>query len=50
VEVDGGIASATVPLVVKAGANLLVAGAAIFNDEESVAAAIHHLRASLAIS
>jgi ribulose-phosphate 3-epimerase len=50
IEVDGGIRAVTAPLVVKAGANLLVAGAAIFNDEENVAAAIHHLRASLAIS
>ena len=50
IEVDGGIQAVTAPLVVKAGANLLVAGAAIFNDEENVAAAIHHLRASLAIS
>jgi ribulose-phosphate 3-epimerase len=50
VEVDGGIAPATAPLVVEAGANLLVAGAAIFNDEESVAEAIRRLRTSLAIS
>jgi ribulose-phosphate 3-epimerase len=46
VEVDGGIGPATAPLVVKAGANLLVAGASVF-DRESVAAAIRHLRESI---
>src|SRR6266699_3151739 len=36
IEVDGGIHQATAPLVVQAGANLLVAGSAIFNQRESV--------------
>ena len=31
IEVDGGIHEATAPLVVKAGANLLVAGSAVYN-------------------
>jgi pentose-5-phosphate-3-epimerase len=33
--------------VVKAGANLLVAGASVFAGRESVAEAIRHLRASV---
>ena len=40
IEVDGGIHEATAPLVVKAGANLLVAGSAVYNEHESVAQAI----------
>ncbi len=44
VEVDGGINAQTVPVVVQAGANVLVAGAAIFNDKETVAQAIERLR------
>ncbi len=43
IEVDGGIHEATVPLVVKAGANLLVAGSAVYNQRESVAHAIERL-------
>src|SRR5947209_13351779 len=39
IEVDGGIHEVTAPQVVKAGANLLVAGSAIYNDNESVAQA-----------
>ncbi len=44
IEVDGGIHEATVPLVVQAGANLLVAGSAVYNERESVAQAIMRLR------
>jgi ribulose-phosphate 3-epimerase len=44
IEVDGGIAEKTVPQVVQAGANLLVAGSAIYNGEESVDQAITKLR------
>ncbi len=44
IEVDGGIHEATAPLVVKAGANLLVAGSAVYNEHESVAQAIDRLR------
>ena len=47
IEVDGGIHEQTVPLVVQAGANLLVAGSAIYNQRESVAQALARLRASL---
>jgi ribulose-phosphate 3-epimerase len=46
IEVDGGVHKATVPLVVKAGANLLVAGSAIYNEKESVAHAMERLRAA----
>jgi ribulose-phosphate 3-epimerase len=44
IEVDGGIHQQTVPLVVKAGATLLVAGSAIYNEHESVAQAMARLR------
>jgi len=46
VEVDGGIDATTAPLVVAAGANVLVAGSAIFNDTESVAASMKRLRSA----
>jgi ribulose-phosphate 3-epimerase len=45
-EVDGGIDAKTVPLVVDAGANVLVAGSAIFGDSEGVATAMERLRAA----
>lgn len=44
IEVDGGIHESTVPLVVQAGANLLVAGSAVYNDKESVEEALARLR------
>ena len=44
IEVDGGIHESVVPEVVHAGANLLVAGSAVYNDRESVAQAIARLR------
>src|SRR5262249_62433610 len=43
VEVDGGIDAITAPLAIDAGANVLVAGSAIFNDVEDVAAAMKRL-------
>ena len=43
IEVDGGIHETIVPLVVQAGANLLVAGSAVYNERESVAEAIARL-------
>ena len=43
-EVDGGIDVATAPLVVDGGANVLVAGSAIFSENEGVAAAMKRLR------
>jgi ribulose-phosphate 3-epimerase len=46
VEVDGGIDLETAPLAVTAGAGVLVAGTAIFNEGQSVASAMHGLRAS----
>jgi ribulose-phosphate 3-epimerase len=46
-EVDGGIHEATVPLVVGAGANLLVAGSAVYNQRESVAEAMARLQRAL---
>jgi ribulose-phosphate 3-epimerase len=45
-EVDGGINATTAPLVVEAGATVLVAGSAIFGHDEGVAAAIKRLRAA----
>lgn len=47
VEVDGGIDAATAPLAVAAGANVLVAGTAIFGDGEGVAAAMGRLQNSI---
>ncbi len=46
-EVDGGVHEATVPLVVQAGANLLVAGSAVYNNTETVAQAMERLRKAL---
>ena len=48
-EVDGGVDVATAPLAVAAGANVLVAGSAIFNDGEGVADAMNRLRAAAQI-
>jgi ribulose-phosphate 3-epimerase len=44
IEVDGGIASDTVASVVKAGADMLVAGSAIFESGKTVANAQDFLR------
>jgi len=46
-EVDGGIDATTAPLVVDAGANVLVAGSAIFSESEGVIAAMKRLRAAV---
>jgi ribulose-phosphate 3-epimerase len=46
-QVDGGIDHRTAPLVVEAGATVLVAGQAVFGTKESVAAAISRLRQSI---
>jgi len=43
-EVDGGIDETTAPVAVAAGANVLVAGAAIFGAKDGVAAAMRRLR------
>jgi ribulose-phosphate 3-epimerase len=47
IEVDGGIHEGTVSQVVQAGANLLVAGSAVYNQHESVAQAIEKLRRAI---
>ncbi|HEV3084428.1 MAG TPA: ribulose-phosphate 3-epimerase [Gemmataceae bacterium] len=46
-EVDGGVDAETAPHAVQAGANVLVAGSAIFGDPRGVAAAMSRLRASM---
>jgi len=46
-EVDGGIEAKSAPLAVAAGANVLVAGTAIFGESDEVAAAMDRLRASI---
>jgi ribulose-phosphate 3-epimerase len=46
-EVDGGIEAHTAPLVVEAGANVLVAGSAVFHVPEGIAAGIQRLRVSV---
>ena len=43
---DGGVDAATAPLAVAAGANVLVAGSAVFNDSEGVTDAMKRLRAA----
>jgi len=48
VEVDGGIDAETAPLAVTMGANILVAGTAVFGENEGVAAAVERLRAAIA--
>ena len=45
-EVDGGIDPKTAPLVVEAGANVLVAGSAIFGAAEGIGSAIARIRAA----
>jgi ribulose-phosphate 3-epimerase len=43
-EVDGGIDEATAPMAVAAGANVLVAGTAVFGSDKDVAVAMEWLR------
>ena len=45
-EVDGGIHVETAPLVVRAGANILVAGSSVYGDAAGVGPAIARLRAA----
>jgi ribulose-phosphate 3-epimerase len=47
IAVDGGIDTTTAPLVVSAGATVLVAGSSIYNDQGSVADNVAALRASV---
>lgn len=46
-EVDGGVDTLTAPRAVGAGANVLVAGSAIYHDRDGVAAAMNRLRLSV---
>jgi ribulose-phosphate 3-epimerase len=46
-EVDGGIHAETAPLVVRAGANVLVAGSAVYGDAGGPAAGLARLRAAI---
>ncbi len=48
VAVDGGVNEHTIAQIATAGATWLVAGSAVFNPREPVAAAIHRLRAAAA--
>src|SRR5262249_53688678 len=48
-EVDGGIDPTSAPLAVAAGADVLVAGSAIFNESENVTAAMARLRDAVAL-
>jgi ribulose-phosphate 3-epimerase len=47
IEVDGGVDAKTAPLVVKAGATVLVAGSAVFGHKRGIAAGIRDIRQAL---
>jgi len=47
VEADGGIDTNTAPLAVAAGANVLVAGTAVFGESRGVAVAMERLWAAI---
>jgi ribulose-phosphate 3-epimerase len=47
-EVDGGVDSVTGPQAARAGANVLVAASAVFNDPAGITAAMRNLRAAVA--
>jgi ribulose-phosphate 3-epimerase len=49
-DVDGGIDPETARLAVDAGANVLVAGSAVFGNREGVSAGMTSLRASLGLT
>jgi ribulose-phosphate 3-epimerase len=48
IEVDGGIDAQSAPLVVNAGANVLVAGSAIFGDKDGILGGVKKIQTSLA--
>ena len=50
ISVDGGIAPSTARQVIAAGANVLVAGSAVFRHEEGVAAALEELKAAASLA
>ncbi|HEY8796280.1 MAG TPA: ribulose-phosphate 3-epimerase [Candidatus Dormibacteraeota bacterium] len=47
IEVDGGIDAKTAPLVVKAGATVLVAGSSVFGHKQGIAAGIRAIRSAV---
>ncbi len=47
IEVDGGVKASNIRLVVEAGVDVVVAGSAVFNKEETVAQAMAKLRGAL---
>lgn len=47
IEVDGGIDNQSAPLVVDAGANVLVAGSAIFGDKDGILGGVKKIQTSL---
>jgi ribulose-phosphate 3-epimerase len=47
IEVDGGIDAKTAPLVVRAGATVLVAGNAVFGHKQGIAAGIRAIRSAV---
>jgi ribulose-phosphate 3-epimerase len=47
IEVDGGIDAKSAPLVVKAGASVLVAGSAVFGNKQGIAAGIRAIRQAI---
>ena len=47
VQVDGGVDANTAPSAVDAGANILVAGSAVFNHPKGIAFAIETLRSAI---
>jgi ribulose-phosphate 3-epimerase len=47
IEVDGGIKAANIKEAATAGADVIVAGSAVYNKQESVKQSIHNLRAAL---
>ena len=49
VQVDGGVDSTSTPLVVEAGADVLVAGSAVFGHPEGAAEGVRALRTSISI-
>ncbi|HEX6796149.1 MAG TPA: ribulose-phosphate 3-epimerase [Ktedonobacterales bacterium] len=48
-EVDGGINAETAPQVIRAGANVLVAGSSVYGDPQGVAAGIARLRSAATV-
>lgn len=48
IEVDGGIDATSAPLVVKAGASVLVAGSAVFGHKHGIGAGIRAIREAIA--